>query len=394
LTRRRLRFALLAPALLLVAAACAKSATETTSPSSQAPVQGSAGSICGSGGATSAMTPSGIQKLAGATETLSGAGSTFINPLMSLWASEFQKAQGTQVAYQSIGSGGGVKQISAQTVDFGATDAPMKDDELAAAKGGAILHIPLIFGAVVPTYNLSGETSGLKFTGEVLGKIFAGKIKTWNDPALTALNPDAKLPSTPIAVVHRSDGSGTTAIWTDYLTKASPTWLEALGGATKSKGKEVAWPTGIGGKGNEGVSGAVSQTAGALGYVELTYALAQKLPVGYVQNKAGKFVQPCIETVTAAAKGFSFPPDLRFSLTDSAGADAYPITGTTWMLAYQKQKDAGKAKALVNFLAWIMDNGQQLAPRLNYAPLSSDLRTLTIAQIKKIEVNGAPVASP
>jgi phosphate transport system substrate-binding protein len=395
MTRAPVR-AVLPVALLALAAACGKTATNTTgaSPSSQPRVQGAAGSICGSGTAAASPAPSGIAKLSGATDTLSGAGSTFVAPLMSLWTSEFSKAQGTQVAYQSIGSGAGVQQIDAQTVDFGASDAPMKDTELAAAKGGPILHIPLIFGAVVPTYHLSGARSGLKFTGDVLGKIFAGKITKWNDPALTALNPDANLPATPIAVVHRSDGSGTTSIWTDYLTKASPAWVQALGGSDKSKGKEVAWPTGIGGKGNEGVSGAVSQTDGALGYVELSYALAQNLPVGYVQNSSGKFVQPCIETVTAAAKGFSFPSDLRFSLTNSPGPDAYPITGTTWMLVYANQKDAGKAKALVNFLVWIMDDGQSMAPRLNYAPLSDELRTLAIGQIKKITLNGIPVASP
>jgi phosphate transport system substrate-binding protein len=386
---RYLGAATLAAAVAVIAGGCGSSSkTGSSATATTAAAQGT--SICGSAGAGQGAAPTGIAKLDGAASSLSGAGATFPAPLYSLWTSDFQKAEGVQVAYQSIGSGGGVQQISAQTVDFGASDAPMKDTEMAAAKGGPVLHIPTVFGAVVPTYHVSGQKSGLKFTGEVLGKIFAGKIATWNAPELTALNPNAKLPSTPIAVVHRSDGSGTTAIWTDYLTKASTTWVSTLG-AGKSQGKDVAWPTGIGGKGNEGVSGAVSQTDGALGYVELQYALAQNLPLGYVQNKAGKFVQPCVETVTAAAQGFSFPPDLRFSLTDLTGSDAYPVSGATWLLVYQNQKDPAKAKALVNFLVWIMDRGQKTAPTLNYAPLSPDLRTLAVSQIKKIQLNGAPI---
>jgi phosphate transport system substrate-binding protein len=378
----------------LLVSACGSTGSSTSgAPTTQAEVQGQEGSICGHGAAGAAAAPSGIAKLDGAAGSLSGAGSTFVNPIMTLWSSDFQKAQGAQVAYQSIGSGGGVQQTIAKTVDFGASDAPMKDDELARA-GGDILHVPLVFGAVVPTYNLGGQTSGLKFTGEVLGQIFANKITKWNDPAITALNPDATLPDQAIAVVHRSDGSGTTDIWTDYLTKASPTWTTTLGGADKSHGKDVAWPTGIGGKGNEGVSGAVSQTPGALGYVELTYALSQKLPVGWVRNKAGAFIQPCIETVTAAATDAAVPADLRFSLTDGPGTNAYPITGTTWALVHQNQTDAGKAKALVNFFTWIMDQGQKEAPALNYAPLSADLQIKAVAQIRKIQLNGQPVARP
>jgi len=387
---RFLGAATLVAAVAVVAGACGSNSKTSGGTTGATQAQAKPASICGSGGTAQSLAPSGITKLVGGASSLSGAGATFPAPLYSLWTSDFKTAEGVQVAYQSIGSGGGVQQISAQTVDFGASDAPMKDTETAGAKGGPILHIPTVFGAVVPTYHLSGRKSGLNFTGEVLGKIFAGKITTWNDPELTGLNPDAKLPSTPIAVVHRSDGSGTTSIWTDYLTKTSPTWVSALG-AGKSAGKDVAWPTGIGGKGNEGVSGAVNQTDGALGYVELQYALAQSLPVGYVQNKAGKFIQPCVETVTAAAQGFSFPPDLRFSLTDAPGTDAYPISGATWLLVYQNQKDPAKAKALVNFLSWIMDSGQKTASTLNYAPLSPDLRTLAIAQIKKITLNGTPL---
>lgn len=385
---------LLVPAFL--AAACGStgsSKASSSSPTTQAKVQGAGASICGSGTTATSGTPSGISKLPGAGGALSGAGSTFVAPMMQLWGSEYNKSAGIQVAYQSIGSGGGVQQISAATVDFGASDTPMKDTELAAAKGGPIIHIPLVFGAVVPTYNLSGQQSGIKFTGEVLGKIFAGKITTWNDPELTALNPGKNLPNMPIAVVHRSDGSGTTAVWTDYLTKASPTWVSTLGGADKSFGKDIAWPVGIGGKGNEGVSGAVQQTAGAIGYVELAYAISQKLPVGWVKNKAGNFIQPCIETVTAATTGITYPADLRTSFTDTPGKDAYPIAGTTYMLVYQNQKNAATAKALVSFLGWIMDDGQKLTTQLNYAPLSEDLRNLAIEKIKSIQLNGAPVAS-
>ena len=347
--------------------------------------------ICGKGTGAKPGYKNDIAKVEGGKKQLSGAGSTFVAPMMSVWTKDYASLDGVQVAYQSIGSGGGVKQISAQTVDFGASDTPMKDEELSAAKGGEILHIPLVLGGVVPTYKVNGQQSGLKFTGEVLGKIFSGKITKWNDPELTKLNPNAKLPDEPIAVVHRSDGSGTTAVWTDYLTKASPTWVSTLGEG-KSKGKEVAWPTGIGGKGNEGVSGAVSQTEGAIGYVELSYALAQNLPYGLVQNKAGKFIQPCIETVSAATEGAKFPPDLRTSLTDEPGKDAYPITGTTYALVYAKQTDAPTAASLVNFFSWVLSQGQDDAAAVNYSPLGKDLRGLSVAQVKKITLNGTPVA--
>ncbi|MGH9188959.1 MAG: phosphate ABC transporter substrate-binding protein PstS [Acidimicrobiales bacterium] len=376
---------------LLVLAACGDT-SDIGGGTDDTQVESSADSPCGKGGTTANLAPSGIAKLQGGANSLSGAGATFPAPIYSLWSGDYKKSNGVEVAYQSIGSGGGVKQISEQTVDFGASDAPMKDSELALAKGGQVLHIPTVFGAVVPTYNVSGQTSGLHFTGEALGKVFAGKVTKWNDPELVELNPDAKLPDLAIAVVHRSDGSGTTDIWTDYLTKTSPTWTQSLGGPERSRGKEVAWPVGIGGKGNEGVSGAVSQTQGALGYVELAYALEQKLPVGQVANRAGTSVQPCIETVTAAAAGAQFPADLRFSLTDAAGETAYPVSGATWLLVYENQTDEAKAKALVNYLAWIMDEGQKSAPTLNYAPLSAELRTLAIAQIKKVKVNGKPLA--
>jgi phosphate transport system substrate-binding protein len=334
----------------------------------------------------------GLPVVAAAAKSLSGAGSTFAAPAYSVWTKAYA-ATGTQVAYQSIGSGGGIAQIQAQTVDFGDSDTPMSDAELGAAKGGPILHIPLLVGSVVPAYHVAGIGSGLKFTGDVLGKIYAGAITSWNDPALTKLNPGVKLPNEPIAVVHRSDGSGTTGIWTTYLTKESPAWVTKLGGKATSQGKTVAWPVGIGGKGNEGVSGVVNQTEGALGYLELQYALAQNTSFGQVQNAdKSAYVQPCLATDTAAATKASFPADLRGDLTDEPGKDSYPIAGTTYALVYQDQKDKAKAAALVNFFSWVLTRGQDLNSQVNYSPLGSSLQQRAMAQLKKITVNGQPVA--
>jgi len=323
---------------------------------------------------------------------LSGAGSTFVAPVMSVWAKDYSQSDGVQVAYQPIGSGGGVQQIVAGTVDFGASDTPMKDSELTAAKFGPILHIPLTLGAVVPAYNVKGVQTGLKFDGDTLGKIFAGKITKWNDPALVALNSGANLPDQPIAVAHRSDGSGTTAVWTDFLTKESPMWVQALGGSDRSFGKDIAWPVGIGGKGNEGVSGVINQTDGSIGYVELAYALAQNLNYGVVKNKTGNFIQPCVATITAGTQGIAYPPDLRVSLTDGPDLHAYPITGTTYALVNQNQTDAAKAKALVNFFSWTLSTGQDDAASVNYAPLGKDLQALAMGMVQKITLNGGPVA--
>lgn len=347
--------------------------------------------ICGTGGSAPGYKNT-IGTIPGGARSLSGAGSTFVAPMMSEWASTYNKSTGVQVSYQSIGSGGGIAQVQAETVDFGVADTGMKPDEIAAAKGGQVVQIPLLFGAVVPAYNIKGIGPGLKFTGDVLGKIFAGKIKTWNDPAISALNPGVKLPAEPIAVVHRSDASGTTAIFSDYLTKTSPTWVSTLGGASKSSSKTIAWPAGIGGKGNEGVSGAVSQTEGAIGYVELQYALAQGITLGQVQNKAGKFIEPCIATASAAASGIRYPSNLVTSFTDQSGTNAYPIAGSTYALVYVHQTDKAKAAALVNFLAWVLTKGQDTVTALHYAPLPSDLQKLAYAQLKKITVNGHPVA--
>jgi phosphate transport system substrate-binding protein len=333
-----------------------------------------------------------IGTIAGGSKTLTGAGSTFVAPMMSDWTKAYSQATGNQVTYDSIGSGGGVAQVQANTVNFGDSDVGMTPSEIAAAKGGPVLQIPLLLGAVVPTYNLPGVGGGLKFTGNVLGEIYAGKIKTWNDPALTALNPGVNLPDAAIAVVHRSDGSGTTGIWTDYLTKESPTWVSALGGASKSSGKTVAWPVGIGGKGNEGVSGVISQTQDSLGYLESDFAIAQNLTYGQVQNKAGKFIEPCIASIIPAVNGVTFPASLNTSLTDGTDPNVYPVSGTTYALVYEHQASKATAAALVSFFAWVLSSGQDLNASLYYAPLGPALQQLSVAQLKKITVDGQPVA--
>ena len=332
--------------------------------------------------------PNPVKPLAGASSSLSGAGATFVAPIMSMWTSAYAK-KGAQVAYQSIGSGGGVAQISAQTVDFGASDTPLLDTEIAKAKGGALLHIPLVLGAVAIAYNVDGVGSGLNFDGELIGKIFSGQITKWNDAAIKSQNPSANLPDQNIAVAHRSDGSGTTAVFTDFLTKTSPSWVSKLGGADKSFGKTIAWPTGIGGKGNEGVSAVVGQTKGAIGYVELQYAISQKLAYGNVKNKRGTYIKPCVGTISAAAVKTSFPPDMRTSLTWRNGSPiAYPITGTTFALVYEKQTNEAKAKTLVNFLTWALTTGQNFPAAVNFAPMGKILQQRALAQVNKITYDG------
>lgn len=382
----------------LVATACGSTSNVNAASNGAAPTSSSAGSvsfgtqICSDASGQKPGYTNGVAEIAGGAKTLSGAGSTFVNPIMSIWSKQYSGlAAGVQVAYQSIGSGGGVAQITAKTVDFAASDTPLKDSEQAAAPG-PILHIPLTLGAVVPAYNLKGIPSGLKFDGSALGKIFAGEITSWDDPALTALNPGVSLPHEPIAVAHRSDGSGTTAVWTDYLTKVSPAWVAKLGGTDKSFGKDVAWPVGIGGKGNEGVSGIVGQTDGGLGYVELAYAKAQNLTYGQVKNQAGNFIEPCVATISKGTDGVVYPADLRASLTNGPDANAYPITGTTYGLVYQTQTDAAKGAALVNFLSWVLTTGQDDAAQIDYAPLGTDLQKLAVGQLKKMTVAGTAVS--
>jgi phosphate transport system substrate-binding protein len=335
----------------------------------------------------------GLAAVSGQATTLSGAGSTFVAPMMSVWTKAYATSNSVQVAYQSVGSGAGISQLQANTVDFGDSDAYMKDSDIAKAKG-PVVQIPLVQAPVVVAYNLPGVASGLKFDGNTIGKIFSGGITVWNDPAIKALNPGISLPSTPIAIAHRSDGSGTTAIFTDFLTQTSPAWVTALGGSTTSVGKTVAWPVGIGGKGNEGVSAIISQTAGGIGYVELDYAIAQHQTYADVKNKAGNFVEPCEQTAANATVGItSYPADLRVDIVNqTSNAQAYPITGLTWALVYQNQTKAATAAALVNFFSWILTKGQDLTGSVNYTPLGPTLQALCIAQLKKITVNGTPVS--
>jgi phosphate transport system substrate-binding protein len=322
----------------------------------------------------------GLSASASAQMMINGAGATFPYPIYSKWFDEYAKVDSSvRFNYQSIGSGGGQKQIMAQTVDFGASDGPMTDDNLSKAPG-KILHIPTVAGAVVITYNLEGNPT-LKFDGETIAGIFLGQIKKWNDPKIAATNPGVKLPDKDIVVVHRSDGSGTTFIFTDYLSKVSPEWKSKVGNNTS-----VSWPAGIGGKGNEGVSGQVKQTPGALGYVELIYAIQNKMPYADIKNSAGEFVKPALESVTAALGTADIPDDFRFSMTNAPGKDAYPIAGATWLLVYQQQKDATKGKKLVEFLKWALTKGESMAKDLNYAPLPDSVQQRVLKRIDEIKL--------
>ncbi len=314
--------------------------------------------------------------------TLNAAGSTFVYPMMSKWSSEYQKIDpNLQVNYQSIGSGGGIRQLIARTVQFGATDGPMTDEQLRDAKS-PVLHVPLVMGAVVATYNLPNLAHAIKFTPEALAGVYLGAVKEWDDPAIAKANADLKLPSTPIVVVHRSDGSGTTYVWVDYLSKVSPEWKTKVGVATS-----VNWPVGLGGKGNEGVSGTVQQTPGAIGYVELTYALQNKMPVGVVKNQAGNFIEPTVAAVTAAAAGAlsTIPDDLRYSITNSPASDGYPISGTTWAILYQDMPAGPQRKGAVGFLRWALHDGQKYCAALDYARLPEDLVKKATAKLDLVE---------
>jgi phosphate transport system substrate-binding protein len=330
--------------------------------------------------------------LAGATLTgsaaaqvtqINGAGATFPFPIYSKWFDVYGKLHpGVQVNYQSIGSGGGIRQLTNETVFFGASDGPMTNDQLKAAPG-AVLHFPTVLGGVVPVYNIPGVTAELKFTGKVLADVYLGKIKRWNDPALASLNPGVGLPATEIAVVHRSDGSGTTYIWVDYLSKVSPDFKSRVGVSTS-----VNWPTGVGGKGNEGVAGLVRQTPGAIGYVELIYAVQSRINYGAVQNRDGKFVRASLETVTEAASGAArtMPADFRVSITDAPGPNAYPISSFTWMLFFEDPKDKARARIMVDFLKWALTDGQTYCSQLGYAPLPPEVVTLELKALNRIKL--------
>ncbi len=320
--------------------------------------------------------------------TLLGAGATFPYPLYSKWFHVYYQKTGVKVNYQSIGSGGGIRQILARTVDFGATDAPMSEEELAKAPG-KILHLPMALGAVVVAYNVPGVPSGLKLTPQVLADIFLGKIRKWNDPRIVQLNPGIKFPGLPILVIHRSDGSGTTFNFTYYLSRVSPEWRKRVG-----YGKAVRWPTGIGGKGNEGVTGYLKQFPGAIGYIELAYAHQNKLPVAALQNKAGKFIRPTLESISAAART-NIPPDTRTLIVNTDAPEGYPLAAMTWILVYQEQAYGGRslerARALVDLLWWCVHEAQEYNEALFYARLPENLVRINEKLLRSITYRGQPI---
>jgi phosphate transport system substrate-binding protein len=342
----------------LVAAACGGSGDQKTA--SGAPNAGSA-----SGGAD-----------------LTGAGATFPYPIYSKWFADYAAKTGVKINYQSIGSGGGIRQLTEGTVDFGASDAPMTDAELAKTKG-PVLHVPTVLGAVVITYNVPGVTQPIRLDGDAVADMFLGKIAKWNDPRIAKLNPGVKLPATDVLIVHRSDGSGTTYIFSDYLAAVSPTWAKAPG-----RGKELQWPVGMGGKGNEGVAGQVKQTPGAIGYVELAYAKQNNMPYATLKNASGAFVAPTIESVTAAAAGVAaaLPPntDFRVSVVNAPGAGAYPISSFTYLLINRNPADAVKGKKLLDFVKWALSDGEQSAASLDYSPLPAAIVTRLSARIDSL----------
>lgn len=321
----------------------------------------------------------GLTVTASAQLTINGAGATFPYPIYSKWFDAYTKVDpSVRFNYQSIGSGGGQKQILAQTVDFGASDGPMSDENLAKAPS-KLLHIPTVAGAVVISYNLPGDPT-LKLDGPTLADIYLGTIKKWNDPKIAALNPGVKLPNEDIVVVHRSDGSGTTFIFTDYLSKVSADWKAKVGHNTS-----VRWPVGLGGKGNEGVAGQVKQTPNSIGYVELIYAIQNKMKYAELRNADGAFVEASPDSVTAAMATAQIPDDFRFSITNAGGKESYPIAGATWLLVYQKQKDATKGRKLVEFLKWSQTKGEEMAKDLDYAPLPENLRARVLKRIDEIK---------
>jgi phosphate transport system substrate-binding protein len=312
--------------------------------------------------------------------TLNGAGATFPNPIYQKWFSEYHKLHPEiQFNYQSIGSGGGIRQVLAGTVEFGASDGPMTDEQLSQFKG-KLFHIPTVLGAVVPAYNVPGVTGELKFTPDILAGIFLGKIASWNDPAIVKANPGVNLPNQTIVVVHRSDGSGTSYIFTDYLSKVSSEWASSVG-----KNTSVKWPVGLGGKGNEGVAGQIRLVPGSIGYIELIYAVQNHILYGSVKNSAGAFVKANLDSVTSAAASIkNMPSDFRVSITNPPGKDAYPIASFTWLLIPEKSKDAAKGKIIADFLNWMVDDGQKMTADLTYAPLPQGVAAKVKETIKQV----------
>lgn len=345
-----------------------------------------ASGACG-GGKTD--TPGGPAPTIVAGDTLKadlvGSGSTFAYPLYAKWAVDYGAKTGVHIAYKSIGSGAGVREFSGGLTDFGGTDGPMSDQEIAVAKGGPVLHVPTALGADVLIYNLVQVIAPLKFTPAVIADIFLGKIKKWNDPRLKDLNPDVRLPSEDILVVHRTDGSGTTYVWTDYLSRVSPEWAAGPG-----RGRQVQWPVGVGGDGNEGVADKVKEVPGAVGYAELAYAHPHLLPRGMVQNAAGNFIMPSVESITAAAatvaEHLPATTDFRMSIIDAPGAAAYPISSFTWILVYRNQPDSVKGRKLVEFLRWGLSDGQRVETSLEYAPLPESMLVPIRAKIDSVRI--------
>ena len=324
------------------------------------------------------------------TIRLNGAGATFPNPIYSKWVLEYHTAHPTvEINYQAIGSGGGIRQFTDHTVDFGASDGPMTDAQIQAVNGN-VYHLPTVLGSVVPTYNIPGVTAQLRFNGDVLAGIWLGQITKWNDSRLTALNPGVALPDQDIVVAHRSDGSGTTYIWTDYLSKVSPDWAQRVG-----KGTSVNWPVGLGGQGNPGVANIVKQTPGSIGYVELIYALQNQIGYGLVQNKSGNFIQASLQSTTdaaaAAAAALDANTDFRVSITDPDGPQAYPIASFTWLLVPKQMTDMAKARALLEFVWWAVHDGERFTTDLSYAPLPRHVVELEEQRLKSITVDGHAV---
>lgn len=341
------------------------------------------------GGASSDTShPASSSSSVGGGADLTGAGSTFAEPIYSKWASMYAEQTGVKVNYQGIGSGGGIRQLSDQIVDFGGTDAPMTDQQMAAAKGGPIMHFPTVLGGVSITYNLPDVTQPIKLTGPVLADIFLGTITKWNDTRIAALNSGVTLPGTDIVVAHRTEGSGTTFIFTDYLTSVSPDWAKGPG-----KAQIINWPVGLGGKGSDGVSGIVKQTPGAIGYVELAYAKLNNLPSALIQNAAGEWMAPTLESVTSAAAGATSKlapnTDYRISIVNPPGKGVYPISSFTWIILYRQQADATKGKKLIDFMRWGYSQGQTAAASLNYAPLPPSLASRLSARLDSVSTAAA-----
>jgi phosphate transport system substrate-binding protein len=341
---------------------------------------------CGRGGERSPQSGADTSA-AGGRVNLTGAGATFPYPVYSKWVLEYTRLHpDVQINYQSIGSGGGIRQFMDATVDFGATDGPMADSQITVLNGN-VLHIPTVIGAVVPAYNLPQVTQNLRFTPEVLAGIFSGEISSWDDSRIASLHPGTQLPRVPIVVIHRSDGSGTTYVWTDYLSKVSPTWRQRVG-----RGTSVSWPVGLGARGNEGVASQVTQTPGAIGYVELVYATQNRITYGFVRNRSEQYVHASLPAVTsAAAVPFAADTDFRVSITDPPAGDAYPVASFTWILIPREMRDPAKARALLEFLWWATHDGQRFATDLGYAPLPEPVVRLVEERLKRVTAGGRAV---